>query len=150
MQPRFRRTAAAPFAATALVLSLVSGPAAAQCSSVTMGFDGVDGSVGETYAASNDIHFSPEWQAGDPWCCSGPPSPPAQAYFPPGPTAGAAHTPTAFRNAVKFWYASAALALGGDEAEIQVWSGLDGTGTILQTVALPDTPDPYFEWTLVT
>jgi hypothetical protein len=47
-----------------------------------------------------------------------------------------------FTTGFSFYYADQV----GFTGEVDVYSGLDGTGTLLQTLSLPTTPDPYTVW----
>jgi len=51
-----------------------------------------------------------------------------------------------FTTGFSFFYASASQASTGSPGEVDVYSGPDGTGTLLASLTLDDTPDPYTSW----
>jgi len=54
--------------------------------------------------------------------------------------------PAGFTTGFSFFYASASNQVTGSPGSVQVYSGLDGTGSLLASLTLPDTTDPYNVW----
>jgi PEP-CTERM motif len=70
-----------------------------------------------------------------------PPSGVTVAYFLSGP-GDVMDVPAGFTTGFSFFYADQV----GFTGTVQVFSGLDGTGTLLASLTLPSTPDPYNVW----
>ena len=129
-----------------LALALVFGTAAAQAATITLTFEGLGDQtpVGNYYGGgagpNYGITFGPDALSIISGCCggsgnfSGSPTMPTILFFLTGP-GDIMNVPAGFTTGFSFYY-SAINAPG----VVDVYDGLNGTGTLLASLALPVTP----------
>jgi hypothetical protein len=111
-----------------------------QAAVVVLDFEGIPNgaSIGSFYSGHN-VHFSPNFLALSDGNFANNPSGTSIAYWLEGPSSYINKT-DGFTNGVGFHYAA---NLPGT---VNVWSGLNATGSILASFALPVTPNAYYVW----
>jgi hypothetical protein len=136
--------------AFALAVMLTASPAAAttvltfeglqDLESIDRFYDGANGGLGSGPGPDLGITFSPnalaivDSDAGGIGNIGGEPSPSTALFFLSG-TAATMNVPAGFDTGFSFFYSSINVP-----GRIEVWDGLDGTGTLLTSLVLPVTP----------
>lgn len=107
------------------------------------GFGGNGSGPGPNYGITfgSDSLALIEGSAGGSGNFSNPPSGVTVAFFLSGP-GDVMDVPAGFDTGFSFYYADQV----GFTGNVSVYSGLDGTGTLLASLSLPSTPDPYNVW----
>ncbi len=138
--------------AAVLSAAMLGASVAAQASEVILTFEGVgdQNPVGDYYnggpGGSLGISFGSdslalvEGSAGGSGNFSNPPSGVTALFFLSG--ADVMDVPAGFNTGFSFYYADQT----GNTGNVSVYSGLDGTGSLLDSLSLPPTPDPYNVW----
>jgi hypothetical protein len=141
-----------PFVFFGFVLLIMLFASAANAGIFTLTFDGLQqeeqilnyyngglGGLGSGPGPNDGVIFSSSALALNSGNYGNNPSPPGVLFWLSSPTP-IMDVPAGFNTGFSFYYA--AYVAGS----ISLYSGLDGTGTLLATLALPVTPNPAYDW----